>query len=251
MDRPASLALLLAAAAALSACAAPAGAERPPRPDVTPSPAPPATPSPTSAVGPGGGYVAIGASDTVGVGAIDPRTGSWPARVAARLAPGTPYLNTGVSGSLAAQAVTEQVPATLRARPAIVTVWLAVNDLNAGLSPAAYREALDRLVGPLIRGTEARIFIGNVPDLRAVPVYRTADQAALLALVTAYNRSIADVAATHPGRVIVVDLFDGSADLISSATVAPDGFHPSDDGYRLIAERFLAALRAAGVPVRD
>ena len=55
-------------------------------------------------------------------------------------------------------------------------------------------------------------------------------------------------AASHPGRVVLVDLFTGSAELVSNTTVASDGFHPSDAGYQLIADRFATAMRAAGVP---
>ncbi|MDQ2951363.1 MAG: hypothetical protein M3R54_03785, partial [Chloroflexota bacterium] len=58
------------------------------------------TPGATDAVR----YVAIGASDTVGVGATDPTSGSWPARIAALLPPGSAFVNVGVSGSVAIQA---------------------------------------------------------------------------------------------------------------------------------------------------
>jgi lysophospholipase L1-like esterase len=50
--------------------------------------------------------------------------------------------------------------------------------------------------------------------------------------------------------VFLVDLFTGSAPLVSTITVSGDGFHPSDEGYKLIADRFAAAMRAAGVPLR-
>ena len=195
-------------------------------------------------------YVAIGASDTVGVGASDPANGSWPARVAARLPAGSSFVNLGVSGSTAAQAVREQLPAALSDRPQLVTIWLAVNDLNDGVRPADYSNALRSLVDPLIRDTEARIFVGTVPDLRSVPAYAGQDLAALLARITTYNAAIAAIAAASPDRVVVVDLFAGSAALTSRGTVSKDGFHPSDDGYRIIADRFSAAVAKAGIPVR-
>jgi acyl-CoA thioesterase I len=143
-------------------------------------------------------YVAIGASDTVGVGASDPRAGSWPARVAARLPAGTDYLNLGVSGSVASQAARDQVPAAIAARPQLVTIWLAVNDLNASLPASDYAAALRSVVEPLVSGTTARIFVGDVPDLRSVPAYAGTDQAALLARISAYNAAIAAIAATFP-----------------------------------------------------
>jgi lysophospholipase L1-like esterase len=242
------LALALAACSSAPAAKVTATPARTPTPTLfittsAPTPSPTATPPPFR-------YVAIGASDTVGVGASDPRTGSWPARVAARLPAGADYVNLGVSGSLASQAATDQVPTALGLRPQLVTVWLAVNDLNANVSPADYSTALRRVVGPLVSLTDARVFVGNVPDLRTVPAYAGTDQAALLARINAYNATIAALAASFPGRVVVVDLFTGSGPLVSTITVSADGFHPSDAGYALIADRFAKAIAAAGIALR-
>lgn len=239
--------------ALVSCTAAPSvAATATPRP--TPSPtlfvttsAPTASPTPAAA---GFRYVAIGASDTVGVGSSDPRNGSWPARIAARLPAGSDYVNLGVSGSVASQAAREQVPAAIAAGPQLVTIWLAVNDLNANLSASDYATALRSVVAPLVSGTTARIFVGDVPDLRSVPAYAGTDQTALLARIAAYNAAIAALAATFPGRVTVVDLFTGSGPLVSTITVSADGFHPSDAGYALIADRFAAAISDAGIVLR-
>ena len=195
-------------------------------------------------------YIAIGASDTVGIGASDPGTGSWPARVALRLPAGAEYVNVGVSGSLAAQASREQVPTAAGLRPQLVTIWLAVNDLNADVSPADYAAGLRTVVAPLISLTEAQVFIGNVPDLGTVPAYADTDRAGLLARINAYNAAIAALATSFAGRVTVVDLFTGSGPLVSTITVSADGFHPSDAGYALIADRFAKAIAAAGIALR-
>jgi len=244
--------LMVISAAFVTACS---GA-----PAAQPSPTQLATSSPSSApvsvtasptAGSGIRYVAIGASDSVGVGATDPTNGSWPALVAARLPTGSPpYINLGVSGSLALQAVTQQLPGAIAQKPSLVSVWLAVNDLNATIEPASFADALGQIVDDLVQKTGATIFVGNVPDLRAVPVYAGVDKARLLAGIQAYNDVIAGIAARNPGRVKVVDLFTGSAALVSSGTVSPDGFHPSDEGYRLIADRFVSAMRASGVALR-
>jgi len=79
---------------------------------------------------------------------------------------------------------------------------------------------------------------------------RYVDNARLLAGIQAYNDAIAAIAARSAARVTVVDLFTGSAALVSTATVSQDGFHPSDDGYQLIADRFAGTMRAKGVPLR-
>src|SRR5256885_11663851 len=81
-------------------------------------------------------YVAIGASDAVGVGARDPETEGWVPRLGARL--GAHVINLGVSGSTLSQALNEQLAPAIDAQPDIVSVWLAVNDMNARVSLASY-----------------------------------------------------------------------------------------------------------------
>lgn len=240
--------LTVICAAFVGACSAPGAAQ----PSQTRVPAAsPSSPPATATVASGIKYVAIGASDSVGVGATDPAKGSWPAIVASRLPAGSPpYTNLGVSGSLALQAVTQQLPGAIAQKPTVVSVWLAVNDLNATIEPASFAESLRQIVDGLVQKTDATIFVGDVPDLRAVPVYAGVDKARLFAGIQAYNDAIAAIAARNPSRVKVVDLFTGSAALVSTATVSGDGFHPSDEGYQLIAERFASAMRANGVPLR-
>ncbi|MDE3113919.1 MAG: hypothetical protein KGK34_13335, partial [Chloroflexota bacterium] len=140
-----------------------------PSPTPSPSPTPARTPAPLPTATKAGApvrYVAMGASDTVGVGSVDPSTGSWPSRIAAVLPPGSTYRNLGVSGSLAAQAARDQLPSAVAEDPDLVTIWLAVNDINAQVSDKDYATALNAIVDGLTKTTHARIFIGNVPDLR-------------------------------------------------------------------------------------
>jgi len=212
--------------------------------------APTTTPTPTTTASPAVRYVAIGASDTVGIGATDPATGSWPARVASLLPPGSAFINVGVSGSIAVQAKDAQLPGAIAQKPTVVSIWLAVNDMNATIQPVSYGEALAAIVDALVARTEAKIFVGNVPDVRGVPAYKDVDKNALLQQITGYNDVIAQVVKSAPGRAFLVDLFTGSAALVSTITVSGDGFHPSDEGYKLIADRFAAAMRTAGVPLR-
>jgi acyl-CoA thioesterase-1 len=244
--------LTIISVAFVSACSAAPAAQASPTPRRTTTPATtPTIATPTASANPTFRYVAIGASDSVGVGATDPAKGSWPAIVASRLPAGSPpYTNLGVSGSLALQAVTQQLPGAIAQNPNLVSVWLAVNDLNATIQPASFADSLRQIVDGLVQKTGATIFVGNVPDLRTVPVYASADKARLLAGIQAYNDAIDSIAAKNPDRVKVVDLFTGSAALVSTATVSQDGFHPSDEGYQLIADRFATAMRANGVPLR-
>src|SRR5205823_14291010 len=123
-------------------------------------------------------YVAIGASDAVGVGARNPDTEGWVPRLATTFGPNVRVVNLGVSGSTLAQALDEQLAPALDAQPDVVTVWLAVNDLNARVPLEQYANDLDRLLAQL-QASHARVLVGNVPDLGRLAAYRGIDPQAL------------------------------------------------------------------------
>ena len=148
--------LFVVLAAASCGTAAPEPVARTAAPVPTPSPtlfittsAPTSSPTPVPAAF---RYVAIGASDTVGVGSSDPANGSWPARVAARLPAPTSYTNLGVSGSIASQAVREQLPTALSLKPQLVTVsaCVVVYTLHGGLKATFLASYLHSVVGTII-----------------------------------------------------------------------------------------------------
>ena len=170
-------------------------------------------------------YVAIGASDTVGVGASDPAKGSWPAIVASHLPAGSPpYVNLGVSGSLAVQAVTQQLPGAIAQRPSLVSVWLAVNDLNATIEPASFAESLGQIVDGLAQKPARTIFVGKSQTSERPGLLESSDQGAAPRGNPVLQRSHHTIAAKYPGRV---NVFDSSPDRGSRLTepCPADGFH--------------------------
>jgi acyl-CoA thioesterase I len=185
-------------------------------------------------------YVAIGASDAVGVGASNPETDGWVPRFGARLGSNVHVVNLGVSGSTLAQALDEQVGPALDADPDVVTVWLAVNDLNARVPLEAYAADLDTLLGRL-DSTHARVLVGNVPDLGALAAYRGIDPAPLRAEVGRWNAMIADTTARHGDTL--VDLYAHWREVADHPEyLSADGFHPSSEGYLALANVFADAL---------
>ncbi len=187
-------------------------------------------------------YVAIGASDTVGVGADRPEVEGWVPQLAAKLPPGSKLVNLGISGSLLSDALRQQLPVAVGARPDLVTVWLAVNDFNAQVPLPRYQANLDTLLGEL-EATGARVYVGNVPDLTQVPIYGQfgIPAAALSERVAAWNRVIAETAARHGATVI--DINANWQELAEHPEyVSSDGFHPSAEGYRRLAELFWAVI---------
>ncbi|MDQ3809081.1 MAG: SGNH/GDSL hydrolase family protein [Chloroflexota bacterium] len=188
-------------------------------------------------------YVALGASDAVGVGARNPETEGWVARFGARLGTQTRIVNLGVSGSTLAQALDEQLGAALDAQPDIVTIWLAVNDFNARVPLQSYARDLDRLLGA-IEGTRARVLVGNIPNLALLAAASGVNAPLLLEEVDRWNAVIADAAARHGATV--VDLYARWQEVAEHPEyLSQDGFHPSSEGYARLAEVFAEALDGA------
>ncbi|MDP8923698.1 MAG: SGNH/GDSL hydrolase family protein [Chloroflexota bacterium] len=181
-------------------------------------------------------YVALGASDSVGVGAAAPERESWVAVLHSRLPAGSRLVNLGVSGSLLHQALEQQLPVALAADPDLVTVWLAVNDLNARVPLDRYAADLDTLLRTLRERTDAVILVGNVPDLSALPAAARMN----LAPIPRWNAAIEAVVARNGAQL--VDLSDAWSELAEHPEyVSADGFHPSTAGYVRLADRFQAA----------
>lgn len=187
-------------------------------------------------------YVAIGASDTVGVGAGNPALESWVALLSSRLPPDTRFVRLGVSGSTAAEAVKAQVPAAKSAKPDLVTIWLAGNDFSMNVPLDVYDDALTSIIAEVISEGNPRVFVGNLPDLTTVPAYFVQPRQTLAKKLDEWNKTIAKVA--DENGAILVDLYATSKAVGSSniGLIAQDGFHPSTQGYRVIADAYWEAM---------
>jgi acyl-CoA thioesterase I len=197
-------------------------------------------------------YVAVGASDAVGVGARRPGREAWP-RLLHQLAFGrdTRFVNLGVSGATVASALAAQVPRAERLAPDVVTVWLVVNDIVGGVPVDAYERRFDELVGRLRRVAGERVLVGNCPYLDRLPAYLAWQAAGVLPdangvneIVDSYNAAIERVVAGHDATL--VDLRAAGLAARRAGTepslYARDGFHPSTAGHRALAATFASAL---------
>lgn len=195
-------------------------------------------------------YVAIGASDAYGIGTREPSSQSWPSVVATMLGGDIHLINLGIPGDTVADAQISELPIALDAAPNVITVWLAVNDLEAKIPLASYRAQLQQLLTTLRQKTQATIFVGNLPDLTLLPFFADADQVALRQTVQTWNAAIAGICAatgTH-----LVDLFAEWADLAQHPEyISRDGLHPSVLGAQRLATIFATAMLGAGVRGND
>lgn len=233
--------------ALLFACSS--GAPAAPAPGAGGRPAPSASPPPVV-------YAAVGASETAGIGAQDPARQAWPTVLyVTALPPTAVYYNLGVPGETTQAALAAELPAALSARPSLVTVWLNVDDLAAGVAVEDYEARLGQLVHALRRGGAARVLVANTPYLDRLPVYLACRAGAapcpfahgvpapadLNAEVDAYNAAIARVVGRE--SAVLVDLHArGEVPDAHPDWVGADGFHPSAAGHAAIAATFAAAL---------
>lgn len=208
-------------------------------------------------------YAAVGASESVGIGATAATRDSWPQVFFRTALPESTVLyNFGIPGATVAQALSDELPEALSVQPTLVTVWLNVNDIINGVGAQQYQDELDQLVHSLRRGGAARVLVANTPYLDRLPAYldcragnppagvdcpsalATTPPAALNAIVSAYNSAIAQVAERE--GAILVDLHaQGEVPDIHPDWVSNDGFHPSTAGYTAIAGVFASMLKQA------
>lgn len=194
-------------------------------------------------------YAALGASDTVGVGSRSPARENWTARVHAGLPQDTVYDRFARSGITLGDAVNVEVPRAIAFKPTLITMWLSVNDALRPVALPTYQKSLQATLDRLMRETDARVVLLNVPDLATlVGSHATGEmRAKLREQVSAWNAAIAATARPYGQRVLVVDLIPASRELSEHAEwLSNDGFHPSPAGYQKLADLTLEAMRRAG-----
>ncbi|HEX8996992.1 MAG TPA: SGNH/GDSL hydrolase family protein [Ktedonobacterales bacterium] len=208
--------------------------------------------TPTVAPASGVRYVALGASDAVGVGATDPNTTAYVPILISRLPKNSAALNLGISGETLSQALKDELPQAIAEKPTLITVWLVGNDFKNCVPLAQYTADLNTLLTQLQQQTHAHVFVANAPDFSALPAVQQqaasgsfcgapGSLASVRALAQQWNQAIdASVAAHHD---TLIDLFN--SDLSTHADyVSGDGFHPSDQGYLALANLFWAQISA-------
>lgn len=188
-------------------------------------------------------YVAIGASDTFGIGADDPATESWPADLASQLGSKVRLVNLGIPGVTVENALPVELPVAIDAHPSLVTIWLAVNDLADNVPIATYAHDLDQIISQLqAANPQMRIALANIPDLTLLPHFSSSNPQTLRAQTAAYNQQITTIVQRH--HVLLVDLSQYGHELASHPEyISSDGFHPSTLGYARIASIFYQVLQ--------
>jgi acyl-CoA thioesterase-1 len=215
-------------------------------------------------------YVAVGASETTGIGSEVPLRDAWP-RVLYRTAmpENTIFVNMGIPGATVTQALAEELPMALEQKPTIVTVWLNVNDIIAGVSAADFERDLATLVHQLRRDGATRVLVANSPPLDRLPAYlacrpdppaagppcRTQFQLPppdqVNALVDEFNAATTPIVERAGAHLVDLHATGMAARRagVEQALISNDGFHPNSGGHRAVATAFAEVLRRTG-PLR-
>jgi lysophospholipase L1-like esterase len=190
-------------------------------------------------------YVALGASDAVGIGAI-PIGRGYVFRIEdaleARL-PTVDLLNLGIPGAMADD-IFRALELALRIgiQPDLVTLWTGANDLTGGEDPAAFEANLEAILAALVIQTDALVVIADLPDLTRLPRFVAEPRASVTPeRVAAFNQAIDRQALAAGVQVVRLSRLPITDDLSSDL----DGFHPSNEGHLQIAQAFLAVILPA------
>ena len=188
-------------------------------------------------------YVAIGASDTFGIGTSDPYTQNWPTDLAEKLGQKVHLINLGIPGITLHDALNLELPVALDSHSELVTIWLGVNDLVNHVPISSYSHDLDFMLMRL-RSHEpsAHILIANIPDLTILPYFTSYNQQLLHQQIEQYNATIVHEAQQY--HAILVNLSQQNYNLKDHPEyISNDGLHPTDLGYLQLAELFYKSLQ--------
>jgi lysophospholipase L1-like esterase len=189
-------------------------------------------------------YIALGASDAVGVGTSQPSKDGWVPKFAS-LINAQQTLNFGRSGSTLSDAIREQLPKVFDHQPNIITIWLVVNDFNQQVFNSSiltnYKSDLNKMLSQLRIKLDknTRILVGNIPDLAQVNIYTSfgIPKQFLSMQIKQWNDAIHEI--VEKNQCELVDLFVHWQELaVHPEYISFDGFHPSANGYTRLAEVF-------------
>jgi lysophospholipase L1-like esterase len=187
-------------------------------------------------------YLALGASDAAGVGAL-PLTEGYVFLIKAELdrrLPGVALLNLGIPGARI-DLIKEQVRISTKVgtKANLITLWTGGNDLIHGDDPKTFQEDLRFTLQNLKKEVSDSIVVANLPDLTKLPRFRfRQDPNVTIERVRAFNRAIEEEARAVDARL--VDLF--AQPVLEELVFDIDGFHPNDAGHRELTRLFLREI---------
>ncbi len=162
--------------------------------------------------------ICFGDSLTYGTGADQGK--DYPSQLSGIIA--KPVINAGVPGDTTARALKRLQRDVLARSPDVVLITLGGNDLKNGVPKDIAFENLKHIVES-IQEQGARVIIGGLK-------FPLRDRG--------FARGYKELA-DQTGAVLIPNIFK---DIMGNRKLMSDPIHPNGDGYKMIAQRFLAAM---------
>lgn len=188
-------------------------------------------------------YLAIGASDALGIGASPLRNG-YVYRIRDEVEQQTRgnvrLLNLAIpNGTTRELRQAFQLARGKELKSDLVTVWTGANDLIRGQAPEDFENDLSALLKELRDHDASFVVIADIPDLTKSPRFRALPSPTVTPTrLAAFNRAIEKQANSFNVPIVRLSREEITDDLVSEI----DGFHPSDKGHRRIAQLFLKII---------
>jgi acyl-CoA thioesterase-1 len=144
--------------------------------------------------------------------------------------------NRGIGGESTATGATRLPGALAEESPEVVLIQEGANDINQNRDPASIASDLRTMVRSA-RGRGARVYLGTLLPQQPIGVNSCRGYGA--ANVTVANILIRSVAATEGATL--VDLYQAFGG-VPGDLIGPDGLHPTEAGYRQIAQAFFTTI---------
>ena len=187
-------------------------------------------------------YLALGASDATGIGAL-PLTRGYVFRIKDGLEDrgrNVKLVNLGIpTANVPAIEKTALAAIAADTKKDLVTIWTGANDVIGGDDVVSFEKSLENILQNLRKDPAAFIVLMNLPDLTQIKRFREdPDKHVTPQRVAAFNQAITRQAQKY--NVPLVDFFkDSPGDMLVSKV---DGFHPNNDGHQRIADLYLQII---------
>ena len=132
-----------------------------------------------------------------------------------------------------------QVGPALTARPTLVTLGIGINDVGRGVSVERFARNYEEIVTRLRAKTNAPIVVTNCRTSRSL---RPSPSHCAARLAGASRSSTSTSKRSPKHGLLVVDAYTATHELIPQHPefFSTDGFHPSDDGLRVLGQADVA-----------
>jgi lysophospholipase L1-like esterase len=191
-------------------------------------------------------YVALGASDTLGVG-LTPITNSYPSLIDDQLenrGKETDLTNLGIPSAEVDEVRELEVGIAVEENPDLITLSIGPNDIVNGTLASDFETELTEIFQELRGETDAFLVVATIPDLTQLPRFaEEPDPDVSIERVNEFNQVILRQAAAF--QVPIADLRPYA---VGADVTTDDGFHPNDEGHQIIAREFLKIIEPQFFP---